>query len=70
MGVTHTAENVDARPEAITSFVVDDFPVPNGREENWRFTPLARLRGLHDGTAVPGGAVLTGATWAIPTTVA
>ncbi len=23
-----------------------DFPVPTGREEEWRFTPLARLRGL------------------------
>jgi Fe-S cluster assembly protein SufD len=23
------------------------FPVPNGREEDWRFTPLDRLRGLH-----------------------
>ena len=26
-----------------------------GREEAWRFTPLKRLRGLHDGTFVPGG---------------
>jgi len=24
-----------------------DFAVPNGREEEWRFTPLRRLRGLH-----------------------
>ena len=24
-----------------------DFPVPGGREEDWRFTPLRRLRGLH-----------------------
>jgi Fe-S cluster assembly protein SufD len=24
-----------------------DFPVPTGREEQWRFTPLRRLRGLH-----------------------
>jgi len=24
-----------------------DFPVPRGREEEWRFTPLRRLRGLH-----------------------
>jgi Fe-S cluster assembly protein SufD len=24
-----------------------DFPVPTGREEEWRFTPLRRLRGLH-----------------------
>ena len=24
-----------------------DFPVPTGREEEWRFTPLSKLRGLH-----------------------
>jgi len=32
---------------------VNDFPVPHGREEEWRFTPLRRLRGLQDwkGTA-------------------
>ncbi|MQA85163.1 MAG: Fe-S cluster assembly protein SufD [Streptosporangiales bacterium] len=43
----------DARPEAIRSYDVRDFPVPTGREEEWRFTPLDRLRGLHDGTAAP-----------------
>lgn len=32
-----------------------DFPVPHGREEEWRFTPLERLRGLHDGTAIATG---------------
>jgi Fe-S cluster assembly protein SufD len=31
-----------------------DFPVPDGREEEWRFTPLRRLRGLHD--SAPAGA--------------
>ncbi|QIK76607.1 Fe-S cluster assembly protein SufD [Nocardioides piscis] len=29
------------------SFDVTDHPVPTGREEIWRFTPLKRLRGLH-----------------------
>ncbi|MFY9887783.1 MAG: Fe-S cluster assembly protein SufD [Streptosporangiaceae bacterium] len=29
------------------SFDPADFPVPSGREEEWRFTPLRRLRGLH-----------------------
>ena len=29
------------------SFDVADHPVPTGREEIWRFTPLKRLRGLH-----------------------
>jgi Fe-S cluster assembly protein SufD len=32
-----------------------DFPVPTGREEEWRFTPLRRLRGLPgDGDLAPG----------------
>jgi Fe-S cluster assembly protein SufD len=29
------------------SFDPADFPVPSGREEEWRFTPLRRLRSLH-----------------------
>ena len=33
---------------AIASFEPGDFPVPTGREEEWRFTPLARLGGLLD----------------------
>ncbi|MFC1421353.1 Fe-S cluster assembly protein SufD [Streptacidiphilus cavernicola] len=45
------AQPVDARLDAVASYDVADFPVPNGREENWRFTPLNRLRGLHDGSA-------------------
>ncbi|MEU8569483.1 Fe-S cluster assembly protein SufD [Streptomyces pathocidini] len=40
------------------SFDVADFPVPHGREEEWRFTPLERLKGLHDGSAASGGADL------------
>lgn len=30
------------------SFSPEDFAVPAGREEEWRFTPLRRLRGLHN----------------------
>ncbi|MDT5082319.1 MAG: Fe-S cluster assembly protein SufD, partial [Mycobacterium sp.] len=51
------------------SFDVDDFELPTGREEDWRFTPLDRLRGLLDGTPsggqlkwstdLPAGVVLT-----------
>ncbi|WP_125078515.1 Fe-S cluster assembly protein SufD [Mycobacterium sp. P7213] len=37
---------------AFTSFDVEAFEVPHGRDEMWRFTPLRRLRGLHDGSAV------------------
>ena len=29
-----------------------NYLTPTGREEAWRFTPLKRLGGLHDGTAV------------------
>ncbi|MGW7365110.1 Fe-S cluster assembly protein SufD [Streptomyces sp. NPDC054841] len=43
---------VATRMSAPPSYDVADFPVPHGREEEWRFTPLDRLAGLHDGTAV------------------
>ncbi|MGA5418702.1 Fe-S cluster assembly protein SufD [Streptomyces lavendulocolor] len=46
---------VATRMSAPPSFDVADFPVPHGREEEWRFTPLERLRGLHDGTAIATG---------------
>ncbi len=36
----------DARPERRTSRDPDSFPLPHGREEDWRFTPLARMRAL------------------------
>ena len=42
--------------EQFASFDVDAFEVPGGRDELWRFTPLKRLRGLHDGTAPASGA--------------
>jgi Fe-S cluster assembly protein SufD len=34
-----------------------DFAVPSGREEEWRFTPLRRLRGLHAEAAPPAARV-------------
>ncbi|MBW0018989.1 MAG: Fe-S cluster assembly protein SufD [Mycobacterium sp.] len=37
--------------ELFASFDVEAFEVPHGRDEIWRFTPLKRLRGLHDGSA-------------------
>jgi len=46
--------------EQFSSFDVEAFEVPGGRDEVWRFTPLKRLRGLHDGSAVATGtAVVT-----------
>lgn len=34
------------------SVLTTNYLTPTGREEAWRFTPLKRLHGLHDGTAV------------------
>ncbi|NGN68262.1 Fe-S cluster assembly protein SufD [Streptomyces sp. A7024] len=48
---------VATRMSAPPSFDVADFPVPHGREEEWRFTPLERLKGLHDGSATADGAI-------------
>jgi Fe-S cluster assembly protein SufD len=38
------------------SFDVEHFEVPTGREEIWRFTPLKRLRGLHNDAPLDGHA--------------
>ncbi|HIW96169.1 MAG TPA: Fe-S cluster assembly protein SufD [Candidatus Corynebacterium gallistercoris] len=40
--------------DRFTSFNVEDFAVPRGKDEDWRFTPLRSLRGLHDGSAAAG----------------
>ena len=42
------------RAQAVRSFEVADFPALTGREEEWRFTPLKRLRGLDVATAGAG----------------
>ena len=48
--------------ERFQSFDVNAFEVPGGREENWRFTPMRRLRGLHDGTATFEGTAAVSVT--------
>ncbi|MFC8798539.1 Fe-S cluster assembly protein SufD [Promicromonospora sp. NPDC057138] len=35
-----------SRAERLTSFSLEDIPVPNGREEEWRFSPADRLQPL------------------------
>lgn len=40
------------------SFDLADHPIPGGMEEVWRFTPLKRLKGLHDGTFAAGGKLI------------
>jgi Fe-S cluster assembly protein SufD len=46
-----------SRAERRTSFDVADFPLPTGREEEWRFTPLDLLRGALEDRASDDGAV-------------
>jgi Fe-S cluster assembly protein SufD len=57
-----------SRAERTASFEVADFPVPTGREEEWRFTPVKKLRGLletgsdgklHWETVLPEGVTLS-----------
>ena len=53
--VSHAIETKVAshlHPEG--SFDLADHPVPTGREEIWRFTPLKRLRGLHQDADLSG----------------
>ena len=54
-GLTAAVEGIN-KGELFTSFDVEAFEVPGGRDEIWRFTPLRRLRGLHDGSAPATGA--------------
>lgn len=54
--LTAAVEGIAAnKGEQFASFDVDAFEVPGGRDELWRFTPLKRLRGLHDGSAPATG---------------
>ncbi|WP_428340119.1 Fe-S cluster assembly protein SufD [Mycobacterium sp.] len=59
VGLTEAVEGsafaVANKGERFSSFDVDAFEVPGGRDELWRFTPLKRLRGLHDGSAPATG---------------
>jgi len=61
-GKTHS-EVLASRGERFTSVDPAAFPAVTGREEDWRFTPLARLRGLHEGAAADGSAKVA---WELP----
>ena len=51
---------VDAtKGDQFTSYDVGAFEVPSHKDEIWRFTPLRRLRGLHDGSNVTATGRLT-----------
>jgi len=46
-----------SRGDTFRSYDVEAFEVPTSRDEAWRFTPLRRLRGLHDGSAAASGSL-------------
>jgi Fe-S cluster assembly protein SufD len=48
--VAEAVETVASHLHPVASFDLADHPIPGGREEVWRFTPLRRLRGLLEGT--------------------
>jgi len=50
-------EQVSSHLHPFRSFDIADHVVPTGREEIWRFTPLKRLRGLHDNAPLDGDGV-------------
>jgi len=50
-------DRVDSHLHPQGSFDVADHEVPTGREEVWRFTPLKRLRGLHQDAPFATGTV-------------
>lgn len=54
--MTVTTPAADHAPR-VKSRDVADHGVPTGREEEWRFTPLARLGGLHTGDAMLPGSI-------------
>ncbi|NEE02151.1 Fe-S cluster assembly protein SufD [Phytoactinopolyspora halotolerans] len=47
-------KSVKGALDRFASFDVADHSVPHGREEEWRFVPMSRLRGLHDDAALDG----------------
>ena len=50
-GAVETTKAVASHLHPVASFDLDDHPMPTGREEVWRFTPLKRLRGAPGATS-------------------
>lgn len=66
---THSAETLvpdQSRAERTRSWQVADFPVPTGREEDWRFTPVGELGDLFSDE---GGSAQLDVTHDLPTGV-
>lgn len=53
-GATETTSH-SSRADRPTSFDVADIPVPRGREEDWRFTPIRRIAPLFDPASYDDG---------------
>ena len=51
--VVRNATTHNNKGDLFSSFNVEDFEVPGGRDEVWRFISLRRLRGLHNGQFAP-----------------
>ncbi|MBD8030383.1 Fe-S cluster assembly protein SufD [Corynebacterium gallinarum] len=43
----------NTKGDVFSSYNVEDFPIPRGRDEVWRFISLRRMRGLHNGEFAP-----------------
>ncbi|WP_420116010.1 Fe-S cluster assembly protein SufD [Micromonospora sp.] len=54
---TQASAPPSTKSQALRSYDVADFPALTGLEEEWRFTPLKRLRGLTDGAQAATGTV-------------
>lgn len=55
MGINDGRPPKDLAPR-LQGLTLQEVPVPTGREEEWRFTPLKRLNGLHQATPSTGEA--------------
>ncbi|MCA5893441.1 Fe-S cluster assembly protein SufD [Isoptericola sp. NEAU-Y5] len=56
---SHGVVPAGSRAERKTSFDLADIPVPTGREEEWRFSPVARLQPLFAEDLGAGGVLTT-----------
>lgn len=52
---TQASAPPSTKSQALRSFDVADFPALTGQEEEWRFTPLKRMRGLDSAAPAAGG---------------
>lgn len=64
---SHGTQVMASRAERLTSNDVADFALPNGREEEWRFTPVRELANLLSDSASETGAL--GVSFEAPATV-